>query len=133
MVINKEKCRHCHLDKNSPKRFSAENNMDSGDVPEQLKDLTEIKEMLIAQVFTVVSVYKLHGGQHGYHENVINFAQDIREFTTRLSCHLSSLDILIIRHQSANDLTKFKNFTVRHAKVARALLWLKKTTVTMVT
>jgi hypothetical protein len=73
-----------------------------------------------------VSVYKLRGGQHGYRENVINFAQDIREFTTHLPRHSSSLDIFIIRRQSANDPTKFKNFTVRHAKVARALLWLKK-------
>jgi|SRR6266540_6064271 len=126
MVINKEKCHHCHLDKNSSKRFSAENNMDPGDVSEQLKDLTEIEEMLIAQVFTVVSVYKLHGGQHGYRGNVINFAQDIWKFTTRLPHHPSSLDILIIHCQSANDPMKFKNFTVHRAKVARALLWLKK-------
>jgi hypothetical protein len=30
------------------KKFSAENNMDLGDVPEELKGLTEIKKMLIA-------------------------------------------------------------------------------------
>jgi hypothetical protein len=48
MVINKEKCCRCHLDKKSLKRFSAENNMDPDDVPEQLKDLTKIEEMLIA-------------------------------------------------------------------------------------
>ena len=48
MIINKEKYCCCHLDKNSLKRFSIENNMNSNDVSEQLKDLTEIKEILIA-------------------------------------------------------------------------------------
>ncbi|PKK58351.1 hypothetical protein RhiirC2_796450 [Rhizophagus irregularis] len=31
--------------------FSADNNMDPGDVPEELCDLTEIEEMLIARIF----------------------------------------------------------------------------------
>jgi len=35
--------------------------MDPGDVPEELQGLTEIEEMLIAQVFTVMSVYRLRG------------------------------------------------------------------------
>ena len=33
--------------------------MDPGDVSEELKGLTEIEEMLIAQVFMVMSVYRL--------------------------------------------------------------------------
>ncbi len=37
--------------------------MDPGDVPEELKELSEIEEMLIAQVFTVMTVYRLRGGQ----------------------------------------------------------------------
>ncbi|GBB96110.1 hypothetical protein RclHR1_26870001 [Rhizophagus clarus] len=78
-----------------PKRFSKENNMDPGDVPEELQGLTEIKEMLIAQVFMVMSVYRLQGEQHEYRENVINFPQDVQEFTTHLPHHLSSLNILI--------------------------------------
>jgi hypothetical protein len=47
------------MEKKSPKKFSGENNMDPGDVPEELKGLTEIEEMLIIQVFTVMSVYRL--------------------------------------------------------------------------
>ena len=42
-------CYHCHAKKKLPKKFSAENNMDPSDISE--------KEMLIAQVFTVMSVY----------------------------------------------------------------------------
>jgi hypothetical protein len=74
-------CRCCHTEKSLPKKFSAENHMDPGDVPEELKELSEIEEMLIAQVFTVMSVYRLQGDQNRYRENVINFPQDIQGFT----------------------------------------------------
>ena len=67
--------------KRDPKEISTQNNMNSGKVPEELQDLIKIEEMLIAQVFTVVSVYRHRGGQHEYCENVINFSQDIQEFT----------------------------------------------------
>ena len=64
-----------------PKRFSAENFMDPGEVPDELKSLTEIEEMIIAQVFTVMTVYRLRSGQNGYSGNVINFSQDVEAFT----------------------------------------------------
>ena len=67
--------------------------MDPGEVPNELQGLTEVEEMLIAQVFTVMSVYRLRGGQYGYQGNVINFSQDIREFTKRLPRTPSSIDI----------------------------------------
>src|SRR5579862_5904449 len=81
--------------------------------------------MLIAKVFTVMSVYKLRGGQYGYKGNVINFPQDVKEFTTRLPRKLSSLEVLVIRRQSESDLKAFRDFTVRRTKVACALQWLK--------
>ncbi|CAG8823378.1 15573_t:CDS:1, partial [Racocetra fulgida] len=42
-------CRHCHTEKTSTKKFSTENNIDPGNVPEELQGFTEIEEMLIAQ------------------------------------------------------------------------------------
>ncbi len=63
MTLVKGMCRCCHTENSLPKKFSAENNMDPGDVPEELKELSEIEEMLIAQVFTVMTVYRLRGGQ----------------------------------------------------------------------
>src|SRR6185436_6189817 len=95
-----------------------------GNVPEELQGLTQIEEMLIAQIFPVVLIYCLRGGQYAYRGNVINFLQDVLEFTTRLSRHPSSLDILVVRRQSANNLA-FKDFNVRRVKVFRALHWLK--------
>ena len=124
MVLVQGKCRRCNAEK-KPNKFSASNNMDPGDVPNELQGLTEIEEMLIAKVFTVMSVYKLRGGQYGYKGNVINFPQDVKEFTTRLPREPSSLEVLIVRRQCESDLKAFRDFTVRCAKVACALQWLK--------
>src|SRR6266496_1225193 len=115
--IVKEMCRRCYKDnKNNIKKFSSRNNMDPGDVPEELKGLTETEEMLIARVFPVVSVYYLRGGQYGYRGNVINFPQDVQEFITRLPRHPSSLDMLVVRRQSSGGST-FVDFNVRRTKV----------------
>src|SRR4051812_1917964 len=119
-------CRRCYMEKKKPKKFSEENNMDPGDVPEELKGLTDIEEMLIAQVFTVMSIYRLRGGQTGYKGNVINFPQNIQEFTTRLPWHPLSLEILLVQRQSENDPTGFSDFHVHRDRVANALLWLKE-------
>ncbi|CAG8650526.1 20724_t:CDS:2 [Cetraspora pellucida] len=73
--------------------------MDPGDVPEELKCLTEIEEMLIAQ--------------------------DVKEFVTRLPRHPKSLGMLIVHHQSTRGQQTFKDFTVCQAKVEKALYWLK--------
>ncbi|CAG8693771.1 19013_t:CDS:2 [Cetraspora pellucida] len=96
-----------------------------GDVPEELKCLTEIEEMLIAQIFPVVSVYYLRSGQYAYRGNVINFPQDVQEFVTRLLRHPSSLEILIVCRQSSRDQHSFKDFNVCRAKIEQALYWLK--------
>ena len=97
-----------------------------GEVPDKLKELSEIEEMLIAQVCAVMSVYRLRGGQLGYRGNVINFSQDIQDFTTQLPRHPLSLDVLVVRRKSANDPTAFRDFIVRRSKVFRALIWLKE-------
>ena len=44
-------CRRCYNERKAiVKKFSSNNNMDPGDIPEELQGLTEIEEMLIAQV-----------------------------------------------------------------------------------
>ncbi|PKK59552.1 hypothetical protein RhiirC2_794685 [Rhizophagus irregularis] len=96
--------------------------MDPGEVPDELQGLTEIKEMLIARIFPVMSVYRLREGQHGYHGYVINFSQDIQEFATKLPRHPSSLDVLVIHRKSESNPEAFRDFRVRRFKVARALI-----------
>ncbi|CAG8615853.1 14656_t:CDS:2, partial [Cetraspora pellucida] len=98
-----EECRQCYNEKTNPKKFSVENNMDPKEVPQELKNLTSIEEMLIAQVFPVISVYNLHRGQYTYCGNVINFSQDLQEFVTCLLHDSLSLDVLIVQHHSTNS------------------------------
>ncbi|EXX53883.1 hypothetical protein RirG_239720 [Rhizophagus irregularis DAOM 197198w] len=95
IVIIRGECRRCHKEK-QPKKFSKDNNMDPGEVPDELRDLTEIEEMLVARVFPVMSVYRLRG------------------------------DVLVIRRQSASNAEAFRNFKVRRDKVTQALIWLKQ-------
>ena len=93
-----EVCHRCYSDKNLLKKFSAVNNMDPDEVPVELQGLTNIEEMLIAQIFPIVSVYYLRGGQYAYHSNIINFSQDVLEFVIRLPRNPSSLDVLVVCH-----------------------------------
>jgi len=63
-----------HMDLESiPKKFSKENYMDPGELPKQLKGLTEIEEMLIAQVFCVMTVYRLREDKTGTRETSLTF------------------------------------------------------------
>ena len=77
MLVKKEECHRCYTEKTLLKKFSTKNNMDPGEVFEELQNLTEIEKMLIIRVFLMISVYRLWGGQYEYHENVINFSQDV--------------------------------------------------------
>ena len=95
-----------------------------GEVPQELQDLTDIEEMLISQIFPVVSVYKLPRGQYAYQENVINFSQDVKEFITHLLRDPSLLDLLIVQHYTENE-SNFYDFQVHQEKIICALQWLK--------
>ena len=77
IVLVKGECCRCYTEKTLSKKFSAENNMNPENVPKELQDLIEIKEMLITRVFSVMSIYRLRGGQYEYHGNVINFPQNV--------------------------------------------------------
>ncbi|CAG8788056.1 3912_t:CDS:1, partial [Dentiscutata erythropus] len=72
--------------------------MNPDDVSKKLHGLTEIEEILIAQIFFVILVYCFCESQYIYHSNVINFPQDVLKFIARLFWNLSSLDILVVYH-----------------------------------
>ncbi|RGB24473.1 hypothetical protein C1646_773050 [Rhizophagus diaphanus] len=75
--------------------------MDPGEVLDELQNLTKIEEMLIARVFPMMLVYRLRGGQHGYH-------------------------VLVIRYHSASNPEAFRDFRVHRNKIIHALNWLKE-------
>ena len=48
MTLVNGSCRRCNTEKSNLKKFSSENNMDPGVVPDELKGLTELKKYSIA-------------------------------------------------------------------------------------
>ena len=49
-------------------------------VPEELENLTQFEEMLIARAFPVIHVYtKPKGGQRAYKGHVITLPQDVQQ------------------------------------------------------
>lgn len=108
----------------SATKFTAINNMDPGVVPDELKNLTYIEEMLIAMIHPVVSIYRLKGGQYGHTGNVINFRQKIEDYITKLPLHPKDLpSTLLFKKYTDCGIAEFR---VRAVKIRNALLWLKK-------
>ena len=58
--------------------------MDLGAIPNQLRELTMIEQVLIARVHPVVSVYRMKGQQRAYSGHVINLAQHVDQITSQL-------------------------------------------------
>ena len=56
-------CQRCSSDKKVPKKFSAGNQMIPSCIPNELQDLTQIEEMLIARALPIMNVYVKPGGQ----------------------------------------------------------------------
>lgn len=89
-----------------------------------LPQLTQIEEMLIAQVQPIVSVFVVRGGQLSYRGNIINFPQDVHSFVNTLPRDPENLDVMIVR-QPSHDSSTFRDYKVRRGHVEAWLRWLK--------
>ena len=123
MKLTVNGCDGCKTSGNQQK-FSVENNMDVGMIPDELRDLTYIEQMLIARCHPVVSLYRINGSQYGYSGNVINFKQNIEEYIDVLPRPLDELTSTLVfnKHTKAG----VAQFRVRAQKVLNALLKLKE-------
>ena len=115
-------CKRCTKD---PVTFSAENDMDPGPVPNELAGLTQIEQLLIAQIIPMMTIVRLpRGGQFGYRGNVINLPQDLPSLVTCLPRRVTDTDIVIVRKQGENN--THRDFRVRRNVVHDALVWLQQ-------
>lgn len=122
---NDEMCKRCKRfqDNGTVNIFSAENEMDPGELPLELQNLTYIEEQLIAQVHPVMSVYRLKYGQMSYKGHVINFHQDVFQFATELPHSIDTISrFVLIRKEGGAGYT---DFYVNRERVRKALFWLK--------
>jgi hypothetical protein len=53
-------------------------------VPDELKDLSQLEEMLIAHIYPLITVYTVKGGQRKGSKHVINFPQSLNRLATQL-------------------------------------------------
>src|SRR5699024_9988505 len=117
--------RYCFSCKNDEekKKFTSENNMHPGDVPEALKGLSYIEQMLIAQIHPVIRLFKIQGRQVAYKGNVINFRQNIESYTTVLPHAPSDLpSTILFCKETPSGVAQFR---ARADKIKNALIWLK--------
>jgi hypothetical protein len=101
--------------------------MDPGPAVEQLTGLTLVEQLLISQVTTTMSIFRLpRGGQYGFRGHVINFPQKIDHFVSNLPRSVQQLDILVLRKGQNDPMLPPTLFTVNRQRVLNALTWLKE-------
>ena len=91
-------------------------------VPNELQNLTQIEEMLIAHALPIMRVYIKHGGQQGYSGHCINLPQNVTELATSLPKYPKDLAVIIAKVKGRGN--TFKDVTVRKQKVQSASVWL---------
>lgn len=60
--------------------LSSHNLMDPGEMPAHLHKLTQIEEVMIFKVITIMRIYKIRKNHSGYSGHVISFPQDVVTF-----------------------------------------------------
>ncbi|KAK3931894.1 putative transcriptional regulator SLK1, partial [Frankliniella fusca] len=128
MVSNLNKIHHlnkkCQHSPSECWKYSAENDMDPGEQPEELKGLTFIEEQVIARVHPIITVFKVKGHQYAYKGNVISFSQDVQEIANQLPHRVKDLNSVIsIRFEQSSG--TYHDFHIRQGRVRNALMWLK--------
>ncbi|KID78675.1 ATP-dependent DNA helicase PIF1 [Metarhizium guizhouense ARSEF 977] len=124
--------RDMNLQGGAPFLFSKDNNMDPGVVPECLRDLTQMEEMVIAKAHCHMIVKRVRGHQYHYTGHAVCFWQSSVTFIDALPSRPQHVDIVLLRPHGARmgeDRYKrqFKNdFRVRRGYVEKALRWLKR-------
>ena len=78
-------CQRCKNERGSH-HFSKWNNMDPGDQPKVLKVLTQVEEMLIAQVNPISQVTHAHGGQYIYIVGILFASRKMYRWSEK-HCH----------------------------------------------
>ena len=117
-------CKRCSSDKQIPKKFSAGNQMipSCTCIPNELQDLTQIEEMLIARALPIMNVYVKPGGQRGFSGHCINLPQQVSELAQSLPRYSKHVSLLLVTMNGKDKV--FKDVIVRRSKVQQALIWL---------
>ena len=100
MDLKDEICHRCfNRDKGNKTPFlmSAENEMDLGEIPAYLLELTQVEEMIIAQSYVQMMVHRYRGHQYHYSGHCVSFMQNTVKTVDMLPNLPSELDIVVLR------------------------------------
>ena len=131
MDLKDEICHTCFLrDKGNKTPFlmSAENEMDPGEVPAYLPELTQVEEMIIAQSHVQMIVHRYRGHQYHYSGHCVSFMQNTVKTVDMLPNLPSELDIVVLRpsNQVEGDLRFQRQFrTDFRVRKKRVITWLQ--------
>src|SRR5436190_20572996 len=89
-------------------------------VPDELKGLSQLEEMLI---YPLITLYTVKGGQCKGSKHVINFPQSLNRLATQLP-RLPGDVPLVVRRCNRQE-GRHYDFRVRRDKVRTALVWLR--------
>lgn len=84
--------------------------MAPGLVPEHLPKLTQMEEMLIAPLHTLVQLWQVRGGQYKYTGHICNFPRETAVFHTTLPLLPEECDIIIMRCKGSDDAVNHSMF-----------------------
>ena len=121
-----------NIQEGEPFLFSRENNMDPGVVPDCLRDLTQMEEMIIAKAHCHMIIKRVRGHQYHYTGHAVCFWQNNVTFIDTLPSLPKHVDIVLLRPHGAQlgeerYKRQFRNdFRVRRSYIERALHWLKR-------
>ena len=105
--------------KQTVKSFSSANGIDPASVPNQLKGLTQVEEMLIAKACLVMRDYRLKEGQRGCGGHIVNLTQNIGDLVNSPPRPARDLPIIVVPHQGGEG--THKDLLVRRQRVFTAL------------
>lgn len=106
-----------------PALHSAANDLDFGDVPAGLPELSRVEERLMARVHAHVEVFVYRGHAHKYRGQVVNFLRDAGRVYRRLPRLPGELDVILVRPS---------NFNPEQPQVARQFgrdFWVRRSSV----
>src|SRR5580700_3760539 len=100
MDLKSDVCHRCfNRDKGrkTPFLISAENEIDPGEIPAHLPELTQIEEMIITQSHVQMMVHRYRGHQYHYSGHCVSFMQNTVKTVDILPNLPSELDIVVLR------------------------------------
>ena len=95
-------------------------------IPDALKNLTQVEEMLISRAFPVMQIHtKPNGGLKAYKDHVITLLNDVQKLVDILPRHPKDIPVIVFKYNGRHN--KPQELKVRRKNVEDALIWLSGT------